>query len=277
MIDVKVKEFVLKNQAKQFANYLVANSHLPGRMANLRLVQEVAETFAQLKSQSDFKTLYTFILQFKDHKHEYVRLIVGNVLGAIGDKYYSKVFPLLKILADDTSWRVREGAADGIGRLLCDDFEVTYQEICAWVRSGKPNLQRAAAVGMISMVSYDVELLKNKTNKILNLLEKLLTVDHEYVRKNMSFALNITGWKNPSVVIPKISQWLRVKKINSSPVALRIFIDCLHTRFGKQNAVEAKKILGIVNEHVAKVKDIKERERLKRLSEKTNKYLKGKK
>jgi len=242
-MSLEIKQMILDGKSRELAGYLVKNSHLPGKMANLRLAKEVQEMMEDLVAIVGFKSLFSTAKDMEIHEHEYVRLVAGHAFGAIGERHQKEVMPHLRRLAEDESWRVREGAAEGIGRLLCHHFPWVCKELKEWIKSGTPNLRRAAAVGSISMMSYNEAMMKEKTPEILDLLKRNMFVEHEYVSKGMSFALNILGWKNPGVVFARLDKWLAEKKFAQSETALRTMIRSLDSRFGMKNPKEATVIL----------------------------------
>lgn len=238
----KVKRFISNNDLQGLAKYLQKNSGLPGRRANTKLAGQVANVFGDLVGDFGFEKIYKFIVSLEKNEDEYVRLVTAQIFGAIGINDYAKVLPHLKRLADDSSWRVREGVAEGIARLLCVHFDGLQIEFYKWIKTGKPNLLRAIAVGALSMVSYDKKELIKQTTKIFKMLKLMLNVDNDYVHKGVGFAINIIGNKNPKVVCKIIKGWLSETKLNSSPLALAKIEEGLFnskrkslTRFGKKH------------------------------------------
>jgi len=274
--DSEIVILIKKFDAPALSTFLAQNSHLPGKMANLKLAGNVQNLFYEISQAESFRNLFQLLAKLAKDDHEYVRMVAARAYGAIGKDHWKEVVPPIQALAGDDSWRVREGAAEGIGQLLCFHFDPVYQELKEWVHSGKPNLQRAAEVGMISMMSYDEPLMINKTDDILHQIESLLTVSEEYVFKNCSFAINIAGWKNPSVTLAKMGHWLKDKKIASSPTALKIFINSLDSRFGKQNAKPALFLLKEMKGKAETLSDAKDKNKvlsmIDRLSEKLSEH-----
>jgi HEAT repeat protein len=263
-----LEELVQDGNAAELGAYLAQHSNLPGKMANLKLAAQVQDLFLAAAGQVEYQRLFHSACVLEKHEHEYVRMVAARTFGALGKDDFGPCLHHLKELSDDESWRVREGAAEGIGQLLCFHFALVYPELRSWAALKRVNLQRAAAVGLVSMMTYDEDLMKAKTAKILDLLELLLDTEEEYVSKNVSFALNICGWKNPDVVLPRMAGWLDEKKFYSSPAALRILANSLDTRFGKLNAEEASALLKKISTRSSALSDARKVKKLSALAEK---------
>ncbi len=246
-----LKQLIQEDKIDELASYFADHSNLPGKMANLSLASSAQAIFRNSVPQLGFEKLFDLSKSFARHDHEFVRLIAGRVFGAIGQDHYRESLSELKLLADDNSWRVREGAAEGIGELLCRHFDQVLRELQSWVSSGIPNLQRAVVVGMVSMVSYDQEMMVERTLDMLDTIESVLDISDQYVQKGVSFALNILGWKNPRVVLERMNMWIEGGQFRIRPTGLVNMVNSLNSRFGQQNAGSALILLDRIERKVS--------------------------
>jgi len=239
------KKLLNQSRTEEFVRHLIRSSGIPGPRANLTLSKEVADTFAELcaEDRPGFEALLNFARPLATHKHEYVRMVIANSLGAIALQHHEEVLPLLRELANDPSWRVREGAAEGIGRLLSADFEHIFPLLADWINSGEPNLQRAVAVGALSIVSYDKDVLNEHAQEILYALKLLMSVNDLYVKKGMQFTINVIGSKLPDLVTNTLCQWLLDEPaMRHSSATQWIINESLSKSFGKKNPQQATRL-----------------------------------
>ena len=85
-------------------------------------------------------------------------------------------------LADDGDWWVREAAHSTMGSFLVDQFDDFYPVLQAWTRHPSANVRRGVAIAARKAANERKE---EWTERLLDLVEPLLTDREEYVRKNL--------------------------------------------------------------------------------------------
>ncbi len=125
--------------------FLLEESNLPGRRANIELARAVAE-----EAEADF---FDYLLTFTADKapvnspHEFLAfcgvLGLGRLL-ANGDR---TVLDRLRLSAGDPRWRIREAVAMALQRFGAADLEALLDELERWM-GGSYYEQRAAAAGL---------------------------------------------------------------------------------------------------------------------------------
>ncbi len=113
-----------------------ASSGLPGPRANLELAQAVA----------DLGDLALFE-RFAGSADEYLALCGCAGLGRLAAEGRLDLLPVLRRLASDGRWRVREGVVMGLQRLGDADMQTLLTEMEAWAE-GTPLEQRAAVAAL---------------------------------------------------------------------------------------------------------------------------------
>jgi hypothetical protein len=189
-------EFLKTGDEEKITEYLVSNSNLPGRRANLELAAAFAEVVENYFAK-DPGGLWTLCLKLTEvssdeapvtNPREFLPFCGACAIGAIGSAssdFFQKALACLKELADDQRWRIRESVAMGIQKLLEKQSQKTLKELEGWIVRGKWLAMRAVAAGVA-----EPSLLKNKqiAREALGLhkkiLDQVLTAEE---RKSMEF------------------------------------------------------------------------------------------
>lgn len=116
--------------------YLKKHSGLPGRRANLELVQAVGD-------EADADRLW----RLSASSDEFLALCGTAGLGRLALMEPETVMTWLRELAADPRWRVREGVAMALQRIGRESMQHLLPEMQSWAGDG-PYVQRAAAAGL---------------------------------------------------------------------------------------------------------------------------------
>jgi hypothetical protein len=139
--------------------YLVAQSNLPGRRANLELAQAFGDTVAFWASEKS-QALWAFCTQLTaispdeapvNHPREFFPFCGAIGLGAVGAAaavYLEPALQALHELANDPRWRLREAVCFGLQRLLGADAQRTVASLQSWLPEGSWLELRAAAAAV---------------------------------------------------------------------------------------------------------------------------------
>ncbi|MFX0052754.1 MAG: hypothetical protein ACFE8U_15860, partial [Candidatus Hermodarchaeota archaeon] len=136
-------------------NYLVTNSNLPGRRANL----ELAAAFTEVIQESFINKLspiWNFcmksinISEDKAPTNNPMEIIPFcgtwglGVIGSISEGHFQESVSVLQELANDPRWRMREAVAFGIQKMLEQHPQVMVQELRRWI--GRDNWLEMRAI-----------------------------------------------------------------------------------------------------------------------------------
>jgi hypothetical protein len=139
--------------------YLLSNSSLPGRRANL----ELADAFGDvMEERADGQTVRLWRLCMAmtrispaeapvNAPEEFLPFcgVIGiGALGSIWAELREKALEELRILAKDPQWRMREAVSFGLQRLLARRPRDTVTRLEEWASDGSPLEMRAAAAGV---------------------------------------------------------------------------------------------------------------------------------
>jgi hypothetical protein len=193
-------------------DFLLAESGLPGRRANLELAEAVAD-------EGD-EELFKRYLDF-DHRKAPVNSpfeflafcgVVG--LGELAAHGKKGVLGILRVSASDPRWRIREAVRMALGRLGKVDMESLLSEMERW--SAGSNLEKRAAAAALCQP----ELLTDKAfiRRTLLLLDRITASQLEVVdRKTEEFAILKKGlgygWSvavvaDPGFGKPLMEKWM---------------------------------------------------------------------
>jgi hypothetical protein len=89
---------------------------------------------------------------------------------------------LLRRLADDADWTVRDAAAETCGRLLRDDFSRMVEFLRTWREHPSVNVRRAVVIAVTRAARHDR---LERAEPLLKLLEPLLADEDATIRRNL--------------------------------------------------------------------------------------------
>jgi len=153
------EDFLKNDDERTITDYLLAHSNLPGRRGNLELAGAFAE-LAEDYYEKEPERIWNFCLKLTEvsteeapvnDPKEFLPFCGACALGAIGSvspALYHNALAHLKALANDPRWRLREGVAMGIQKLVEREGEKTLKELEGWIVTGTWLAMRAVAAGV---------------------------------------------------------------------------------------------------------------------------------
>jgi hypothetical protein len=170
------------NKSENWIEYLMQNSGLPGKRANLELLKIVTE----LGSEQFFKKCLKLdeIIAPTNTQGEFVAMCGVTGLGKLIYNGKQEYFDLLRKFASDSRWRVREGVAIALQLIGEKDFRLLIENIIEW-KKGNPYEKRAVVAGLC-----EPSLLKERQNaeKVLKILNEITnSIEHITDRKSEPF------------------------------------------------------------------------------------------
>lgn len=203
------------NDFKNLKTYLITNSNLPSPRANL----ELAKVFADLvegNSNKQSEKLWRLCSEFikisaeeapTNDPMEFVPFCGANGIGAIGavsPQYFKQSLSTMKMLANDTRWRIREAVCFGLQRLMANRGLDVIKQFELWLHDGTLLELRAIAAAVA-----DPPLLKNSKlanaalslhrhifNRVLNITDRK-SENFRILRKALGFTLSVVVCKIP--------------------------------------------------------------------------------
>jgi len=152
-------DFLKTGSEEAVKNYLSSNSNLPGPRGNLELAYAFAEVIEDRSTINPHKaeelasrlsSISANEAPVNDPK-EFLSFCGAVAIGAIGSvhKAFSRrAFDALKKLANDPRWRMREGVAMGLQRLIAKEGRAALKELDGWIEDDEWLAMRAVAAGV---------------------------------------------------------------------------------------------------------------------------------
>jgi len=140
-------------------DYLLSNSSLPGRRANLELADAFGDVVEWHVNGQGMRLWRLCVAMAKISPSEapvnapeeflpFCGAIGIGALGSISGGFYEKALEELRMLANDPRWRMREGVRFGLHRLLARRPADTVRKLEEWASKGSLLEMRAAAAGV---------------------------------------------------------------------------------------------------------------------------------
>jgi hypothetical protein len=159
----------LADHSAEIAEYLVSQSALPGRRANLELAAAFGD-IVEIRAATQCATMWALCSGFSEISadeapantpREFLPFCGAIGIGAIGSVSSERrdaALTILGRLATDTRWRLREAVCFGLQRMLGARVDDTLAALFAWLDDGNYLRTRAAVVAVA-----EPTLLKNDT------------------------------------------------------------------------------------------------------------------
>ena len=170
------------HQTENWLNYIESHSELPGKRANLELLDVVADLGNE--------ELFLECLKYNESTAptntpgEFVAACGVTGLGKLIIEGKNKYLGTLRSYASDNRWRVREGVAFALQYIGKKDFNVLIEQIQSW-KDGNPMEQRAIVAGLC-----EPALIAKAPNalKVLNIIEDIMnSIPNIVDRKSEAF------------------------------------------------------------------------------------------
>lgn len=221
--------------------FIVDNSNLPGPRGNLELAFALAEIYDNLEVLLEWLKLTEDEAGVNDPK-SFPAFCAAVCLGRIYTKTKDKkLISILKKLASDGRWRMREAVAFGfqsIGENNFDDLKSIFSE---WIKKSN-NLEKRA---MLVSLAHPKFLDEQKTKFCFEISDIVLTKmdrknDFDVLRKALSFSISVFAAADPKLGFKFIKRWIGKDKIID-----RIMKENLNkNRLVGKHPAEVKNLLG---------------------------------
>jgi hypothetical protein len=202
-------------EAAPIKDYIAANSNLPGPRGNLELAQawgEVVEAYAGPAAEKLWYLCVELVNISADEApvndpKELIPFCGAVGIGAIGSvlpEFFDQSINMLKVLANDSRWRMREAVPMGLTKLMTRRSRDTLQTLAAWTVVGSLLELRAVAAGVAEpallknkeVASTALELHKNIFKRVLK-IEARKTEDFRVLKKALGYTLSVVVKASP--------------------------------------------------------------------------------
>jgi len=208
-------EFLKTDSQEKIREYLASNSNLPGPRGNLELAYAFAEEVEYFSSSNLSKMweLASRLIRVSPNEapvndpKEFLPFCGAVAIGTIASSHLEllrEAFLLLKKLANDPRWRMREGVAMGLQKLIEKQGQDVLAELDGWIVKNDWLAMRAVAAAVA-----EPALLKDRqtAKSALALHKKILshalaardrkTDDFRILRQALGYSLSVVVCANP--------------------------------------------------------------------------------
>jgi hypothetical protein len=210
----KIEGFIQKlkliiHDLKKLEKFVVENSCLPGPRANLELafaLSEVYENFGVLENWARIGVNQASVDDPRSFLPFCSAVCLGRLYGKTKDE---KIVRVLKKLASDDRWRIREAAAFGFQKIGEDNFPGLKKIFSEWIGTANNREKRA----MIVALAHPRILDRNTSLYCFKILEKVLENmerddDFEILKKGLEFAVSVYTAANPEEGFSFMEKWI---------------------------------------------------------------------
>lgn len=201
--------FVETGDAERLKGYIISNSNLPGRRANLELAGAFADVVEDC-SKNESQRLWELCINMTEvpadeapvnTPKEFIPFCgaigVGSI-GSVSPEFFEQALTTLKALAHDPRWRMRESVRFGLQRLMAKRSQETLKELQGWIAEGDWLEMRAAAatVAEPAMLKHKetaisaLQLHRGIIDRVLEAKERK-SEDFRTLRKALGYTLSV--------------------------------------------------------------------------------------
>lgn len=210
-----IEAYCESNDSKKLENYIVSNSNLPGRRANLELAFAFADAiqdYSYVQTEKLWRLCSEFIkISSEDaptnDPKEFLPFCGAQAIGVIGSvsaTYFFVSLSNLKFLANDSRWRIREAVCFGLQRLLAKEGIKAAKELEGWINDGTFLELRAIAAALAEPTLLRDERFANASISLhKQIFERIQSSginrklkDFRTLRKTLGFTLSVVTCGN---------------------------------------------------------------------------------
>ncbi|MHA2364123.1 MAG: hypothetical protein ACXAC7_09195 [Candidatus Hodarchaeales archaeon] len=224
-----IKDFMKIDDEKIVIEYLIKNSNLPGRRANIEMAQAFADVVKEdfLINENLFWNLCLKLTELASEQAptnnpkeilSFSGTIALGSIGAISENHYQDSMALLQNLAKDSRWRIREAVCFAIQRIIQKKEMTIFETLDIWVMEKHWLTLRAVAAGLAhpevlenkQIASKALEIHKNIINIIIKSKDRK-SEDFKILRKGLGYTLSVIIVANPNDGFTFLNELVKIK------------------------------------------------------------------
>lgn len=228
------------NDREKLEKFIIKNSNLPGPRGNLELAFAFAEIY------EDFDVLLGWIriteeqADVNDPK-SFPAFCAAVCLGKIyTEKKDEEIITILKRLANDGRWRMREAVAFAFQYVGENDFSELKKLFSEWIKKSN-NLEKRAILVSLAHPPFlnedNARYCFDVTDIVLNQMDR--EDDFDVLRKGLEFTISVFAAANPDLGLDFIRKWIGNDKIIDKIMRENL----KKNRLVKKNPKEVRKLL----------------------------------
>jgi hypothetical protein len=215
----KKQEFIPKmkltiDDPEKLERFLIENSKLPGPRANLELAFALSEVYENIKVLTKWTEIDADHADVNDPK-SFLPFCAAIALGRLYTKTKdNRIIRILKKLAGDDRWRIREAVAFGFQRIGEDNISELKRIFSEWIVKSNNREKRTILVSLAHPEILD----ENTALFCFEILEYVFENmerddDFEILKKGLEFTISVYIVANPESGFSFIEKWIGKDKV----------------------------------------------------------------
>ena len=221
----------IKDDTAKLEDYLVENSNLPGPRSNLELAFAFAEVYENPEVVLEWLKITADKADVNDPK-SFLAFCAAVCLGKLYTKSKkSELISILKNLANDPRWRMKEAVAFAFQFIGENDFDELKSITSEWIKNSNNDEKRAILVSLAHppfLNEENAEFCLEIAEAILNKMD--IENNFEVLKKGLNFTISVFVATNPEEGFKLLERWIGKNKI----------IDKIMKENLKKNRIKAK-------------------------------------
>jgi hypothetical protein len=257
-----ISRFKETENSDEIYHFLVENSNLPGRRANLELASAFVTIVSNETETNLFFNLCKSFLEFDPDQaptndpKEFIPFCGIWIIGCIGsnDQFFEETKVIIYQVAHDSRWRMREAVAKAITCLIQQNLEF-LDNIKLWIKNNDWLLFRAIAAGIadptllsdLKIAQIALELHRLIFTQIINIndFEVFSCEEFKILQKGLNYTLSVVVAEIPQEGFQFMRDLLGSQSSNQKPVCKIIRENLKKNRLVKNFPVEIAELVNL--------------------------------
>lgn len=202
------------DDSKELEKFLIKHSNLPGPRANLELIFGIAELYENQEVILEWLKITEDQADVNDPR-TFLPFCAAVCLGKIYSKKRDpELIAILKKLANDGRWRMREAVAFGFQSIGEHDFNELKAIFSEWIKNSN-NLEKRAILVSLAHPKFLNEERAQFCFEITDVVLKQMDRENNFdvLRKGLEFTISVFAAANPNLGLGSIKKWIGKDKI----------------------------------------------------------------
>ena len=223
--------------------FVVKNSDLPGPRATLELAFALSEVYENREVLGKWIEIDADRAGVNDPK-SFLPFCAAVCLGKLyANTKDAKIIGVLKKLAKDDRWRIREAVAFGFQKIEEDDLSELKRICSGWVADSSNREKRAILVSLAHPKILDKNTAVFCFEILTNVLENMeRDEDFEILKKGLEFVISVYVAANPEYGFAFLENWIGIDKVMDAIIKSNLKKNRLLKKHPKRTEELLKKI-----------------------------------